>query len=397
MSKLPVSIFNLANDSLLIGVGQGRKLIVKDKSDILKIDEFIEANKGKHIITALSYDLKNYFENLSSENTDLSKAPLAIFWCPTSVYKCQGTDYQKIQGKQEFTEDIKSILEKLQSNSEPINLNLTPRISRDEYLRNVRSLQDEIQLGNIYEVNYCQEYYSKNKELKDPISVFSKWKKITMAPYSSYFQFEDWHIISGSPEMYIKKEGEKLSSSPIKGTKRRGTTKTEDLQLIKELKNDPKEQSENVMIVDLVRNDLSKIAAKNSVKVDELFGIYSFETVHQMISTISCSIQPNTSFLDILKATFPMGSMTGAPKIRAMELTEKHEAFKRGFYSGSLGYIAPNGDFDLNVLIRSLIYNDKEKTLSCSVGGAITIGATPEAEYEECNVKIQGIISKMYE
>ena len=205
----------------------------------------------------------------------------------------------------------------------------------------------------------------------------------------------NFEIFSGSPERYIKKEGLKLISQPIKGTAKRGQSKEEDLRLKERLLADPKERAENVMIVDLVRNDLSKIARKNSVKVDELFGIYSFETVHQMISTISCEVEETTSFTDVLKATFPMGSMTGAPKHSAMKLIEKHENFKRGIYSGAIGYIAPNGDFDFNVVIRTLIYNRETKYLSCPVGGAITIQSSPEAEYEECNIKVQSILKGM--
>ena len=195
--------------------------------------------------------------------------------------------------------------------------------------------------------------------------------------------------------MYLNRKNNVLKTSPIKGTRKRGATSTDDDRLKIELKNDLKEQAENIMIVDLVRNDLSRIAEKNSVNVDELMGIYSFETVHQMISTVSCRINDAVSFSDILRATFPMGSMTGAPKISAMQLIEKHEVFKRGIYSGAIGYISPNGDFDLNVIIRSLIYNEKEKYLSCPVGGAITINAEAESEYKECLVKVKGILDQM--
>ena len=198
--------------------------------------------------------------------------------------------------------------------------------------------------------------------------------------------------MSGSPERFIQRKGNKLSSSPIKGTSKRGKDVAEDEHLKKLLYNDPKERSENVMIVDLVRNDLSKLALDNTVKVDELFGIHTFETVHQMISTISCEVPTKTTFSEILHATFPMGSMTGAPKVSAMKLIEKHEDFKRGLYSGSVGLMAPNGDFDFNVVIRSLLYNYKNQYLSCAVGSAITIKATPEDEFNECMLKAQKLI-----
>jgi para-aminobenzoate synthetase component 1 len=146
------------------------------------------------------------------------------------------------------------------------------------------------------------------------------------------------------------------------------------------------------MIVDLVRNDLSQIAAKDSVKVDELCAIYSFETVHQMISKISCELDNSVGFTAILEACFPMGSMTGAPKIAAMQQIEAHEDFKRGLYSGSIGLIEPNGDFDFNVVIRSLLYNRNSQYLSCAVGSAITIGANAEDEYQECLLKAEKLI-----
>jgi len=195
-----------------------------------------------------------------------------------------------------------------------------------------------------------------------------------------------------SPERYLQKVGDKIISQPIKGTIRRGKDAAEDQFLQNKLKSDSKEQSENVMVVDLVRNDLSKIATKGSVKVDELFGIYQFQTLHHMISTVSCEIKPNITLSQCLEATFPMGSMTGAPKKKVMELIENHESFKRGLYSGAIGIIQPNGDFDLNVVIRTLFYNNRLKNLSCAVGSAITIKAIAENEYDECEVKIGNLI-----
>jgi para-aminobenzoate synthetase component 1 len=258
-------------------------------------------------------------------------------------------------------------------------------------------LKKEIQRGNIYEINYCQEFFAEHVELKDNIDTYFKLNQLTKAPYSTFLNVANFSVFSGSPERFISRKGNKLISSPIKGTRKRGKNKTDDENYKKELLQDKKERSENVMIVDLVRNDLSKIATPGSVKVDELFGIYTFETVHQMISTISCELKKGLTFTDILKATFPMGSMTGAPKIRAMKLIEKHEDFRRGIYSGSIGYIKPNGDFDLNVIIRTLIYNKDKKYLSCPVGSAITSNSNPESEYQECLVKVQGILDGMNE
>jgi para-aminobenzoate synthetase component I len=220
---------------------------------------------------------------------------------------------------------------------------------------------------------------------------------LTKAPFSSFLQFDDFSAFCGSPERFLQKKGDVLRSEPIKGTSKRGKTDEEDEQLKNNLQNDAKERSENIMVVDLVRNDLSKIAIKDSVKVEELCALYSFKTVHQLISTITCTVEEKTSFTDIIKATFPMGSMTGVPKIKAMQIIEEFESFKRGLYSGSIGYIMPNGDFDFNVVIRSLLYNKKEKYLSCSVGGAITSLSSAQEEYKECLVKVKRILDGMNE
>lgn len=204
-------------------------------------------------------------------------------------------------------------------------------------------------------------------------------------------KLNELHALSASPERYIKRSGNTIVSQPIKGTAKRLDNEVNDLNMIKQLQNDPKERSENIMITDLVRNDLSRIAQKGSVKVEELCAIYTFEQVHQMISTISCQVSSETASVDILKNTFPMGSMTGAPKISAMQIIESTEDAKRGLYSGAIGYFTPSGDFDFNVVIRSILYNSIEKYVSFSVGSAITINSIPENEYEECLLKAKAM------
>jgi para-aminobenzoate synthetase component 1 len=223
------------------------------------------------------------------------------------------------------------------------------------------------------------------------VAIFEKLNKISAAPFSAFSKFGNYFLLCASPERYIQKKGNKLMSQPIKGTAKRSQNKLEDEQLKTELSNNLKEKSENVMIVDLVRNDLSQIAKRGTVKVDELQTIYSFKQVHQMISTISCELKENITFSDILRSTFPMGSMTGAPKISAMKLIEEFESTKRGLYSGAVGYISPNGDFDFNVVIRSIIYNSENMYLSFMVGSAITDKAIAEQEYEECLLKAKAL------
>ncbi len=398
MQKSHVTYLNSNNGKAILAFDALEDVHISSTGALDAIQSFIDRNKERYIFLALSYDLKNDIEKLQSENVDGVKFPQAILWSAKNVVEINGNHFNFLVGEEneENLKIIHSFMEKAKEQTfPPLKIDFRNRESYEEYIENVNQLKEEIQQGNIYEVNYCQEFYADDVELQNPLDVYFKLNNITKAPYSTYFKANEFSVFSGSPELYLDKTGNKISSSPIKGTRKRGRSKEEDEQLKIELKYDKKEQAENVMIVDLVRNDLSRIATKNSVQVDELMEIYSFETVHQMISTISCEVNEDVSFSEVLRATFPMGSMTGAPKISAMQLIEKHENFKRGIYSGSIGYISPNGDFVLNVIIRSLIYNEKEKYISCPVGGAITIQANAESEYEECLVKVKGILDQL--
>lgn len=398
MFNHPIAYLNTNDGSGILAFGEGELLLGREDDDLNLIDAFIQTNQGKHIFSFLSYDLKNNFYDLTSSHPDYLQLPHFFFWAPKYVVNMKFEHLEFLQGDKnaESLEFISYFLEEeTDQNFHHYPFNFKPRISKEVYLEKVKGLKAEIQKGNIYEVNFCQEFYAENVEIKYPFDTYFKLNQITKAPFSSFIQFKDWMIFCGSPERFMKKEGRQLVSQPIKGTIRRGKDVHEDFELKHQLEHDPKERSENTMIVDLTRNDLSKIAKKDTVQVDELCAIYTFETVHQMISSISCELDDQVSFSEILKATFPMGSMTGAPKLRAMELIEQYEDFKRGLYSGSIGYIKPNGNFDFNVVIRSLLYNRANRYISCAVGGAITDLSDPEKEYEECLVKIGKIIDGM--
>ena len=396
MSKLSKVCFLNSNDgSSILAFGEGTSLRLESDNNLEKINKFVNDHAGNYLFTCLSYDLKNEIETLDSQNKDDVEFPIAILWKPDLVFKINGTYKNCLQGQP--TNDDLDFLESFINNNSPEDsvtekLNFQATTSKSSYLDSVNQLKKHIQKGDIYEVNYCQEYISYNTDLKYINKFYFNLNKITKTPFSSFFQFDEFSIFCCSPERFLRKRDQELIAQPIKGTSKRGLSPEDDKILIQKLKSDPKERAENIMIVDLMRNDLSKLAQKNSVKVDELCGVYSFETVHQMISKVSCTLKANTSFVDVLRATFPMGSMTGAPKISAMNLIEKHEEFKRGLYSGSIGYISPNGDFDLNVVIRTMIYNRLKKTLSCAVGSAITIDSDAKSEYEECQVKIKKMI-----
>ncbi len=400
MIQFPIIYLNSNDGTGLLAFGEGETIILKKNDTLQNLQEFIDQQKGNYLFGYLSYDLKEELHGLKSENNDGLLFPETYFWKPKYVVNLHKESVEFLQGEKnsESLNFISQFLEEeTDQNFHPHNFDFKARISKEEYINKILKIKEQIQLGNIYELNFCQEYFAENVDIPYEIDTYFKLNTITQAPYSSYFKFGEFDIFCGSPERFLKKEGNRLISQPIKGTAPRGGTIEEDARIKKTLSEDPKERAENIMIVDLVRNDLSRVAAVNSVRVDELCEIYSFETVHQMISSISCDLKEGVSFTEILKATFPMGSMTGAPKLRAMELIEELESFKRGLYSGSIGYITPNGDFDFNVVIRTLLYNKNERYLSCSVGGAITIQSDPEKEYQECLIKVKRIMDGINE
>ncbi|MFT5778017.1 MAG: para-aminobenzoate synthetase component 1 [Crocinitomicaceae bacterium] len=400
MNDFPVAYFNTNDGSARLAFGHGPMLKLIEHAPLEELQQFIDDQAGKHLLLNLSYELKNSIEKLESTNENYSNFPMGYAWVPKYMLEIDQENVKFVQGEKDGVSlaFIEQFMEaEIDQNYDAFPHRLKPRISKDEYLRHVKEIQNEIQKGEAYEVNFCQEFYAEDVAIPLPLDAYFKLNHLTRAPYSSFFSIDDFIIFCGSPERFLKRIDNRLVSEPIKGTKKRGKNKEEDETLKEELLHDPKERSENVMIVDLVRNDLSRIALPNSVEVEELFGIYTFETVHQMISKIACEIAPETTFTEILRATYPIGSMTGAPKVSAMKIIDDHECFQRGIYSGSIGYIKPNGNFDLNVVIRSLVYNQATRYLSCAVGGAITIQSDPEMEYEECLTKVKRILDGMNE
>ena len=243
-----------------------------------------------------------------------------------------------------------------------------------------------IQRGDIYEANFCMEFFAESASINPP-EIYKKLNAVSEPPFAVFFKNNSHFLLSASPERYLKKVNSKIISQPIKGTAKRSANLMEDEAIKQQLSSSEKERSENIMIVDLVRNDLSRTAAKGSVEVAELCVPYTFRQVHHLISTIISELDLQYAAIDVLKTTFPMGSMTGAPKISAMAIIEELEETKRGLYSGAIGYFTPDGDFDFNVVIRSILYNRVTKYLSFSVGSAITSESIPESEYEECLLK----------
>ena len=341
----------------------------------------------------LAYDLKNDVEHLQSQNFDGLGFSDLYFFQPKKIFllKDSTLEIQYLNMcDDEIDSDIEDILNQEKSESQESKVTIQQRISNENYLKKVNKMLSHIHRGDIYEANFCMEFYAEEAVIA-PSEIYQKLNKISDSPFAVYFKKNQQYLLSASPERYLKKENEKVISQPIKGTAKRNSNLDLDEQNKVALQNNAKERSENIMIVDLVRNDLSQTATKGSVEVEELCEIYSFKQVHQMISTVVSSISHTTSPIEILRTTFPMGSMTGAPKISAMKIIEELEETKRGLYSGAVGYFTPSGNFDFNVVIRSILYNSENQYLSFSVGSAITAEAIPENEYEECLLKAKAM------
>ena len=335
----------------------------------------------------LAYDLKNETENLSSQNPDRHRLPNIRFFRPRHVMQFH-RDGIEIWSVDDPGEIIHDILRTAHLEETPLAkpLKLNKGMEKEEYLRKAEAIRQHIKDGDCYEMNLCMEFWANEAEL-NPYSAYRQLSRLSPMPFAAFLKLEKNYLIAASPERFLKKEGNHIISQPIKGTAPRGKTSHEDLVLKEQLRHSEKEMAENMMIVDLVRNDLARTAIPGSVKVNGLFDVYTFRNVHQMVSTVSSRTKSGTPFTQPLKNAFPMGSMTGAPKIKVMELIEQYENSKRGLYSGAVGYISPEGNFDFNVVIRSLIYSAGTRTLSFQVGSAITYDAVPEQEYEECLLK----------
>ncbi|MBC7654861.1 MAG: anthranilate synthase component I family protein [Oligoflexus sp.] len=375
---------------LLIAFGCKDKLEINQNEDsFVALKKFREVNRD-WIFGGLSYELKNEIEDLDSKNNDSLNFPNLFFFAPLHLIIIKDNNLQIISPN---AENILNLIDETDVKEASIHpqVNIKARLSKVDYQKIFLDIKNEISLGNIYETNFCMEFYDDHCEIS-PIDIFKKLNVKSPTPFANFLKWNDKYIISATPERFLAKRNQKIISQPIKGTAKRSENTLEDAEIKKRLYHHPKERQENVMIVDLVRNDLTKFAVKGTVKVEELFGVYSFTQVHQMVSTVVCEIDNKTDNIDVVKSCFPMGSMTGAPKIKAMQLMDSFENSKRGMYAGTIGYFDDQNDFDFNVIIRSILYNSSSKYLSFHVGSAITYDAEPEKEYEECLLKIKAIL-----
>lgn len=379
----------------VLAVGAHTKITCNCENAFDKLKIF-QKKTNDYIFGYLSYDLKNDLENLSSDNHDGLDFSDLYFFQPKKIFFLKNgiLEMQYLsEFKGEIEIDLLQIKEFKIKNQEPEKnktVDIKQRISRKEYDQKLIHILEHIHRGDIYEVNFCQEFYAENAII-DPLQVYKKLNKISTPPFATFLKINDKYLLSASPERFVKKEGNKIISQPIKGTARRLQNKIEDQNLAQQLYLDPKERAENIMIVDLVRNDLSKTATKGSVEVEELCKVYSFKQVHQLISTVVSKVDDHKNPVDIIKSLFPMGSMTGAPKISSMKIIEEQEETKRGLYSGAVGYFSPDNNFDFNVVIRSILHNKTNKYTSFIVGGAITSLSKIDKEYEECLLKAKAM------
>lgn len=380
----PYSAFDV-----FIGAGSKKQMSASGSGAFKQLKDFLDSESG-FLPGFLSYDLKNEIENLNSANPDYLKFPDIHFFAPEHLLVLNACTVKIFSDTPDSVWHAINNFEVSGFESESLKPEIKSRFSKEEYIDTVREIQKHIQRGDIYEINFCQEFYAENIQI-DPLKIFTRLNSVSPTPFATYFRMDELYILSATPERFLSRRKNKLISQPIKGTRSRNDDTNIDESHKIQLLNDEKERAENVMIVDLVRNDLTKSAKAGTVKVEELLGLYSFKQVHQLISTVVCESREDLSNSDIIANTFPMGSMTGAPKISAMQLAERYERSKRGVYSGAVGYFSPDGDFDFNVVIRTILYNSSLNYLSFHTGSAITLDSDPVKEYEECILKAKAI------
>lgn len=338
------------------------------------------SEKNSWLFGFAGYDLKNFTENLTSQNPPLTNIPDLYFMEPDILIQIGENEVNLLDGTPDPEGEVRSIL------PGSVESELQPLLAKEEYIENVKTIQQRIHQGDFYEMNYtfplCGSYVG------DPYWLYSRMREVNPVPFGAFISDENFSACCASPERFLKKDGLAIRSEPIKGTAPRSFDGEMD-KINKEQLLNEKNRAENLMIVDLVRHDLSRVSRPGSVKVSNLYDVQTFGTVHQLISTVESVAYENVDPVDIIKSCFPMGSMTGAPKIEVMKTIDELEIYKRGLYSGAIGYMTPDDDFDFNVVIRTAILQGN--SLFYPVGGAITSDSNPEAEWEESLIKSRSL------
>ncbi len=356
----------------------------------------LKGNLGKWWMGVLPYELKTQFEpSVSSLHEPWINWPEVAFFQPellVQVFRNEQTIHLQSHDESLLAEVV-SLLQTSQDSIHWVdlpNLQFDAGYSQQAYQDQILRIKAHIREGDFYEINLTQAFRAK-VNLEQPAAISQRLKEISPVPFAGYFRFETLHLICASPERFLQKKGDQLCSQPIKGTAPRSPNPTIDFANQSYLQTSEKEQAENVMIVDLTRHDLQRSSLPGSVSVPSLFEIQAFPQVFQMVSTVVSRLRPDLSPAEAIAHTFPPGSMTGAPKVMTMNMIDQFEPEGRGAYAGSLGYFTPEGDFDFNVIIRSLIYHQDEQKLSYHVGGAITHDSDPAQEFQETLHKAEAI------
>ena len=389
-------LYPSANNSYecLVAAGERSRLRAESGHAFEQLKNFsIEQNDW--LFGHFAFDLKSETEDSPSSLPDFIRFPDLFFFVPEIIVLINQKEIQIGL----FGDHQRQVLDEIE-NGERSTVNgnrstevseipvIKQRISKTKYIQTIENLHQHILRGDCYEINFCQEFFVEAIDL-NPFDLFQALTRVSPSPFSAFYTVDKNYLLCASPERYLKRKGDSILSQPIKGTSARDLQDLgHDEKLKAGLAASEKDRAENVMVVDLVRNDLSKISETDSVRVSELFGIYSFAQVHQMISTVVGKPLAHLHWSELIQRTFPMGSMTGAPKRRVLELIEKYEQTKRGLFSGALGYVNPEQDFDFNVVIRSMLYNSDTGYLAYFAGSGITVNSDPESEYEECLMKV---------
>lgn len=372
-----------------------------------QIERKIEKNKRKIDIDFpfigggvgyISYDYKNYIEEELGSLKDREK--LVEFYFYDGII---AIDHQKEktylialgikENSKETIERLEKILKTNDLKKEKVerlnsHLKITSNTKKEDYLESIRKVKNYIREGDVYQINYTHKFTAKGKV--EGLKIYENLRKINPAPFSCYLKCSDLEVISSSPERFLQVIDGKVETRPMKGTRPRGINPGEDEKLINELKNSEKDKSELLMIIDLMRNDLSRVSQPGSVKVTEIFAIEKYPTVLQMVGNIEGKLKDKISFKKLINKTFPGGSITGAPKIRAMEIIEELEVEKRGIYTGAIGYFSYNGNIDLNIAIRTIVKEGEE--IYYQVGGGIVWDSNEEEEYKESLTKGKALL-----
>ena len=347
---------------------------------------------GQWLFGHITYNLKNELENLTTATVDHIGFPIVQFFVPEMVLQISSSSCSItscVAQPQSIYNSINDNNETL-TNATNTSITLSPVQSKQAYTTTVNTLKKHVSAGDCYEINYCQNFNASNITI-NPVTLYKQLNQASPMPYSSLYRQGNKYAIGASPELYITTNGNTITSGPIKGTIKRNPNPAIDAALIQQLTTSVKERAENIMVVDLVRNDLSKICLPQTVQVSKLCEVKSYKQVHHLVSTVTGTLHPSSNFATIIAATFPMGSMTGAPKVKVMQLIDNYENTNRGLYSGTIGYIQPNGNLNFNVVIRSILYNAANKYISYTVGSGITAYCEAEAEYDECLLKAQAM------